>query len=44
MQTIVLLECPDMPSSVIYAVCHTQALYAECCYADCRYAECRSAS
>ncbi len=31
-------ECPVM-LNVIYAECHTQALYAEC-----RYAECRSAS
>jgi hypothetical protein len=29
--------------SVIYSVCHIQALYAECHYAECRYAECRYA-
>jgi hypothetical protein len=29
--------------SVIYAECHSQALYAECRYAECRYAECRYA-
>jgi hypothetical protein len=27
--------------SVAYAVCHIQALYAECNYAECDYAECR---
>jgi hypothetical protein len=25
--------------SVVFAECHTQALYAECHYAECRYAE-----
>jgi hypothetical protein len=29
--------------SVIYAECHTQALYAQCRYAECHYAECRYA-
>ncbi len=26
--------------SVIYAECHTQALYADCRYDECLYAEC----
>jgi hypothetical protein len=29
--------------SLIYAECHTQALYTDCHYAECLYAECRYA-
>jgi hypothetical protein len=29
--------------SVLYAVCHNYAHYAECHYAECPYAECRYA-
>jgi hypothetical protein len=29
--------------SVVYAVCHKCAYYAECHYAECRYGECRGA-
>ncbi len=36
----VLLCRVSFTLSDIYAVCHKEAVYAECSYAECHYAEC----